>query len=150
MLNYAPEPTKEEILAALRADAAPPPLQGNVVGDDVLLLTEEVEQPPPQQPAPLPVEQVAFENVAPPAVAALLNGELMTPATTSLENVFERAVSTSFEPVLKGFLLDNFEGVLHRVKPLIREWMDEHFPALLEGAVRAEVERVIRAGGTRR
>jgi cell pole-organizing protein PopZ len=30
-------------------------------------------------------------------------------------------------------------------KPLIREWMDAHFPALLEGAVRAEVERVARA-----
>ena len=30
------------------------------------------------------------------------------------------------------------------MKPLIREWMDEHFPALLEGAVRAEVERVVK------
>jgi cell pole-organizing protein PopZ len=35
------------------------------------------------------------------------------------------------------------------MKPLIREWMDENFPALLENAVRAEVERVVRSRGKR-
>ena len=40
--------------------------------------------------------------------------------------------------------------LLTAVKPLIREWMDEHFPALLEGAVRNEVERVVKARGTKR
>ena len=39
------------------------------------------------------------------------------------------------------------DDLLQAVKPLIREWMDEHFPALLEGAVRAEVERVVKARG---
>ena len=34
------------------------------------------------------------------------------------------------------------------MKPLIREWMDEHFPALLEGAVRNEVARVVKARGS--
>jgi len=33
---------------------------------------------------------------------------------------------------------------------LIREWMDENFPALLEGAVRSEVERVVKARGAKR
>jgi len=32
-----------------------------------------------------------------------------------------------------------------RMKPIVREWMDEHFPAILEGAVRNEVERAVRA-----
>ena len=45
---------------------------------------------------------------------------------------------------------DNSAAVMDRMKPLIREWMDEHFPALLEGAVRAEVERVVKARGTKR
>jgi uncharacterized protein len=31
------------------------------------------------------------------------------------------------------------------MKPLIREWMDENFPALLENAVKSEVERIVRA-----
>jgi cell pole-organizing protein PopZ len=64
--------------------------------------------------------------------------------------VFERAVRESFEPVLKGYLADNSAAVIERMKPLIREWMDEHFPALLEGAVRAEVERVVKARGAKR
>ncbi len=68
----------------------------------------------------------------------------------SVENVFERAVRESFEPVLQNYLSDNSGAVIERMKPLIREWMDEHFPPLLEGAVRAEVERVVKARGTKR
>ena len=68
----------------------------------------------------------------------------------SVENVFERAVRESFEPVLQKYLSDNSGAVIERMKPLIREWMDEHFPALLEGAVRAEVERVVKARGAKR
>jgi uncharacterized protein len=68
----------------------------------------------------------------------------------SVENVFERAVRASFEPVIEKYLSDNSSAVIERMKPLIREWMDEHFPALLEGAVRAEVERVVKARGTKR
>ena len=41
----------------------------------------------------------------------------------------------------------NKQDLLVSVRPLIREWMDEHFPALLEGAVRNEVERVVKARG---
>ena len=69
---------------------------------------------------------------------------------SSVETVFERAVRESFEPVLKGYLSDNSAAVIERMKPLIREWMDEHFPALLEGAVRAEVERVVKSRATKR
>jgi cell pole-organizing protein PopZ len=69
---------------------------------------------------------------------------------STVENVFERAVRESFEPVLQKYLSDNSTAVIDRMKPLIREWMDEHFPALLEGAVRAEVERVVKARGSKR
>jgi len=68
---------------------------------------------------------------------------------STVENVFERAVRESFEPVLEQYLSDNSGAVIERMKPLIREWMDEHFPALLEGAVRTEIERVVKARGKR-
>jgi len=67
----------------------------------------------------------------------------------SVESVFERAVRESFEPVLQKYLSDNSGAVIERMKPLIREWMDENFPPLLEGAVRAEVERVVKSRGKR-
>jgi cell pole-organizing protein PopZ len=75
---------------------------------------------------------------------------LMPVDGSSVENVFERAVRESFDPVLQKYLSDNSSAMIERMKPLIREWMDEHFPALLEGAVRAEVERVVKARGSKR
>jgi cell pole-organizing protein PopZ len=134
-------------------------------------------QPVPPPPQPEPEHDVVFEAVEPaPAAndifsdhtrravddvfAAIPEPEEAPAATRSapiapvdgatVETVFERAVRESFEPVLKGYLADNSAAVIERMKPLIREWMDEHFPALLEGAVRAEVERVVKARGTKR
>jgi cell pole-organizing protein PopZ len=67
----------------------------------------------------------------------------------SVEAVFERAVRESFAPVLTQYLSANSDDIVARMKPLIREWMDEHFPALLEGAVRNEVARAVKARGRR-
>jgi cell pole-organizing protein PopZ len=90
---------------------------------------------PAEEPAPAP---------APRAMP------LMPVDGSSVETVFERAVRESFDPVLQKYLHENSAAVVDRMKPLIREWMDEHFPALLEGAVRAEVERVVKARGAKR
>jgi cell pole-organizing protein PopZ len=67
----------------------------------------------------------------------------------TVEAVFERAVRESFAPVLTQYLSANSDDIVARMKPLIREWMDEHFPALLEGAVRNEVARAVKARGRR-
>ena len=67
----------------------------------------------------------------------------------TVEAVFERAVRESFAPVLTQYLQANTDDIVARMKPLIREWMDEHFPALLEGAVRNEVARAVKARGRR-
>jgi len=91
---------------------------------------------PDEEPVPAPAPRAA-------APIAPVNG-------STVESVFERAVRESFEPVLTKYLDDNSAAVIERMKPLIREWMDEHFPPLLEGAVRAEVERVVKARGAKR
>jgi cell pole-organizing protein PopZ len=136
--------------------------------------------PEPVMAAPAPAEDLVFETVAAPVAHSdifsdhtrkamedafdSIPDEQQEPAPaprapaasigpvdgSSVENVFERAVRESFEPVLQKYLSDNSAAVIDRMKPLIREWMDEHFPPLLEGAVRAEVERVVKARGTKR
>ena len=68
----------------------------------------------------------------------------------TVEAVFERAVTNAVDPLLHEWMDKNKTDLLTAVKPLIREWMDEHFPALLEGAVRNEVERVVKARGNKR
>src|ERR1700744_5592342 len=133
---------------------------------------------PAPVPPPAPAEEIVFQNVAPAPehtdifsdqtrkamedtfnsspdeeepVPAPRNTASIGPVDgASVENVFERAVRESFEPVLQKYLSDNSAAVIDRMKPLIREWMDEHFPPLLEGAVRAEVERVVKARGAKR
>ena len=76
--------------------------------------------------------------------------DMAVPSGSSVESVFERAVTNAFDPVLHQWMDQNKSDLLDAVKPLIREWMDEHFPALLEGAVRNEVERVVKARGNTR
>ncbi|MDE2182102.1 MAG: DUF2497 domain-containing protein [Alphaproteobacteria bacterium] len=85
------------------------------------------------------------ELVAPPRPAAAIGA--VDGAT--VEAVFERAVREAFEPVVNKWLGTNADAIVERMKPLIREWMDEHFPSLLEGAVRDEVARVAKARGGR-
>ena len=69
---------------------------------------------------------------------------------STVEAVFERAVTNAVDPLLHDWMDKNKTDLLTAVKPLNREWMDEHFPALLEGAVRNEVERVVKARGNKR
>jgi hypothetical protein len=90
-----------------------------------------------------PVPEDAPRAAAAPAAAAPIDGR-------TVEAVFERAVREAFDPVVNKWLGTNADAIVERMKPLIREWMDEHFPALLEGAVRDEVARVAKARGTKR
>lgn len=89
------------------------------------------------------IPEAASEPRRPPARAAGVDGN-------SVEAVFERAVTNAVDPLLHDWMDKNKTDLLTAVKPLIREWMDEHFPALLEGAVRNEVERVVKARGNKR
>jgi uncharacterized protein len=131
----APEPPKpDDIVFQTVAPAAD---HGDIFSDTTRkALDDTFASIPDEEPEPVPAPRVS-------APIAPVDG-------ASVETVFERAVRESFEPVLQKYLSDNSAAVIDRMKPLIREWMDEHFPALLEGAVRAEVERVVKARGAKR
>jgi hypothetical protein len=136
---YAPEP----VVAAPAEDlvfqtVAAPVAHSDIFSDHTRKAMEDAfDAIPDEQPEPAPAPRAPAPSIGP------VDG-------SSVENVFERAVRESFEPVLQKYLSDNSAAVIDRMKPLIREWMDEHFPALLEGAVRAEVERVVKARGAKR
>ncbi len=67
----------------------------------------------------------------------------------SVEAVFERAVASAVGPHIDQWMSGQKDELIAAMKPLIREWMDDHFPALLEGAVRDEVARAVKARGRR-
>ena len=62
-----------------------------------------------------------------------------------IEALFEKAVHEAFEPVLRKWLDDNSATLIERAKPAISDWLDKHFPAMLEDAVRNEVARAVMA-----
>jgi cell pole-organizing protein PopZ len=143
----APEPVK---LAAV--PPAPRPIEQDVVfqsveeaavsssaADDIFSektrkAVDEVFSNIDAEPEPAPRTRAAAPSLSP------VDG-------ASIEAVFERAVRESFEPLLQQWMDGRKDELLAAVKPMIREWMDDHFPALLEGAVRNEVARVVKARG---
>ena len=134
---YVPQAPVDDIVFE---NSAPAPVadHGDIFSDHTRKAMDDAfASIPEEEHAPAPVPRAAAPAFAP------LDG-------STVENVFERAVRESFEPVLKKYLSDNSSAVIDSMKPLIREWMDEHFPPLLEGAVRAEVERVVKSRGVKR
>jgi cell pole-organizing protein PopZ len=148
-----PEPKPEPVVAAV----PPPKPEPDVVFQEVA-----IEEPPvPDAPASDDIfsdstrkaMDETFAKIpeavatAPAPLAAAPSHSFTTPEGLSVEAVFERAITSSFDPMLQKWMDTNKSELMASVKPLIREWMDEHFPALLEGAVRNEVERVVKARG---
>jgi hypothetical protein len=93
-----------------------------------------------------------FSNIevpaAAPAQAPAVSASVARPVDgNSVEAVFERAVRDAVGPHIDQWLDGEKDALLSAMRPLIREWMDDHFPALLEGAVRDEVARVVKARG---
>ena len=132
-----PAPAAEDLVFESVAPAPAPASEAHsaIFSDHTRRAMEDTFNSIPDEEAPAPARKAA--PIAP------VDG-------STVESVFERAVRESFEPVLQKYLSDNSAAVIERMTPAIREWMDEHFPALLEGAVRAEVERVVKARGTKR
>jgi len=62
-----------------------------------------------------------------------------------IEAAFQKAVREAFEPVLRKWLDDNAATLIERTKPAIGDWLDKHFSAMLEDAVRNEVARAVMA-----
>jgi len=164
----APEPEMEvlELTQEVAEPAAPEPVPEPPQAEEVIEeRTDEIVFEPITAREPAPTPDPASENdifsdhtrramedtfdslpdEADEPSPARAGRAAMAADGSSVESVFERAVRESFEPVLQKYLQDNSQLVIERMKPLIREWMDENFPTLLDNAVRGEVERIVKA-----
>ena len=170
----APEPTMEEILASIRRiiseDDAPKGEAGEQAAapedgeEDVLELTEraheeapaetgeevmappEPETPPVVETRPEPFREPepvrAAEPVAPPPMAAREEPLLSRRAATSAASAF-RELSAAAQPPRESRTLEDMAREL--LQPMLREWLDENLPRIVENAVREEVERISRS-----
>jgi uncharacterized protein len=137
---------------------APEPVQPAPMPENDVVF-EPIEEPAVPQEATASVQEGIFSeknrkaleetltNIAPKAAAAprVESAPVSAPIDAgTVEAVFERAVREAFEPVVKNWLGDNSNMVVERMKPLIQEWMNEHFPVLLRDTVRDELARAER------
>ena len=112
--------------------------------EDEIELVEEEDEPAAEiveevvpEPAPVPVAAVAPEG-------SLLDDAPATAATGSLSSGLVAAVDAAHgTPIGNGNR--TIEDLVKEVmRPMIKEWLDDNLPALVERVVRREVERLSR------
>jgi cell pole-organizing protein PopZ len=147
-----PEPEPEFERPVALSDFAPPePAREAEVSDEVLDLTDRVESAPS---APPPVETLGDLDVypqgraapepawsPPPAAVAADEGLVSSHAAGRAASAFDQLASSLVMP-RDGRTL---EDVVHELlRPLLRSWLDENLPSIVQRAVEAEVERIAR------
>jgi cell pole-organizing protein PopZ len=146
------EPSMEDILASIRRilhDDGDPALPGDsdeagpeLAGHDVFELEQSMIVEDPSEPnilgAPAPAEHTPQENepILGPSAAAAAGASM-----GALVQVLSQRQTQIFRggPTLEDI-------VREELRPLLKTWLDENLPPLVERAVRTEIERVTRGG----
>jgi len=137
----APEPeppqVAEDVLDLTEAMAAPPePVVGfrTINGESDLTFEDSSDQPSAAPRSPEPAMQVRRSPL--PEAASLVS------PTTS------EAVDTAFNSLAHTVLLQNARTledlVRDMLRPMLKSWLDDNLPSVVERLVRAEIERVSR------
>ena len=138
----------EAMLAAVEAEEDKLDEEDEPEPSDILDLTEDMATaPPPKSPTLHRIEPdrgVVFREARqPPArpVMASSDPPLLSPAATSSVNAAFGTLAHSV-PVQNVKTLEDL--VREMLRPMLKAWLDDNLPTLVERLVRAEIERVSR------
>ena len=149
------ETVLDEMLAELNATPAPMADPAEELASDVLDLTEEMAAPAPGFRTIDGQSDIVFEDSPPerfaepddrPRLQFPERGQrsLMSSATSA-------AVDSAFNSLAHTVLVQNARTLEDLVKemlqPLLKSWLDDNLPGLVERLVKAEIERVSRGRG---
>ena len=147
-----PRAVEPEPKAAVFAQAVPEPEHGiDEQSSDILELTESMAAPPPAVSVPAPqfrtidgASDVSFDDDAErpaPQPRAEQEAQLVSRSTRA-------AVDSAFNSLAQTVLVQNARTledlVREMLRPMLKSWLDENLPGLVERLVRAEIERVSR------
>jgi cell pole-organizing protein PopZ len=149
-----PEPIPES--HSEREQLAPPSLEEQA--SDILDLTESMAAPSFSQPAPEPAPQfrkiegisdVGFDDAEQkPAMPKMPDAAAMGERDRLLSGVTSAAVDSAFNTLAQTVLVQNARTledlVREMLRPMLKSWLDDNLPGLVERLVRAEIERVAR------
>jgi uncharacterized protein len=147
-----PSPPVEEVVPP------PPVFHGGEVDEepaDILELTESMRAPmaPPRAAAPMPQfrtieggSDLSFDEPADsPPSPPHMNGQ---PLPQLLSASTSAAVDSAFNSLAQTVLVQNARTledlVREMLRPMLKTWLDENLPGLVERLVRSEIERVSR------
>jgi cell pole-organizing protein PopZ len=116
----------------------PPDIAFREIEDEAEPEPQEIEAPPPRAPEP------------PPVMARPEPGPLRDPAEQLLSQTSHAAVGHAFNMLAHTVLTSNARTledlVREMLRPMLKNWLDDNLPTMVERLVRAEIERVARGG----
>jgi len=148
----------EEMVAMAEPEPEPEPVAEEVDDDDddILDLTD-MEAPDPEplfeeqaykEPEPEPIAPPVSPSPAPPPAPTPAPDNLVSPpqageASGSFERLTEKLNEDYSElPIGNGAV--TLEGLTRElVRPMLKEWLDQHLPMTVERLVREEIERLV-------
>jgi cell pole-organizing protein PopZ len=120
-----------DLTESMAAPVPQPPVFRTIEGQADVFFSEEIA-PAPQPPAP---------HVEQPRHRAPVEGSLMSSSTSA-------AVDAAFNTLAHTVLSQNARTledlVTEMMRPMLKAWLDDNLPGLVERVVRAEIERVSR------
>jgi cell pole-organizing protein PopZ len=151
----APPPADEPVITRSELSVAVPAnLKSVPIEDDILDLEDD---DPVQLDAAPPVSEIMFEEAAPAPPAPpppQFNPPEPRPAPPRDDALLSRqtdeAVGQAFQ-TLAGSILAGSQRTLDDIvkemlRPMLKVWLDDNLPGIVERLVRAEIERVARGG----
>jgi uncharacterized protein len=143
-LRAVPEPEtiplRSQSAAPPAVDTPPPPWRRPPVEALTARRPEPELEPEPQARQDPPPAQETIPDEEPPEQEPAIEPPL-------LSDEADRAVSGSFQVLSTSlaFQSDEIEAMTREIlRPMIKTWLDEHLPSLVERLVRAEIQRVAR------
>lgn len=139
--SAGPPPSTEDIFAQIRrsisGQLAEPGQVRRAPEGDILELTEMVVD-----------DEGAKDKPADPLVSPQASAVASSAFARLTEAAVQRAQSGMPNLALEGAV--TVEAIVRELlKPMLREWLDQHLPAVVERIVEEEVARVTRAAGRR-
>jgi len=148
------------MLAELQAKSQPPPEPVEEPASDILDLTEQMTEAPPAPAAGFRTidgqSDVVFEERAPdppppPRGEPPRRGQYDGGEGAHMSAATGVAVDSAFNTLAQTVLVQNGRTledlVREMLRPLLKTWLDDNLPSMVERLVRAEIERVSRGRG---
>jgi hypothetical protein len=134
--------SEDMLVSEPQATAGPPVTLSASATTPARAVAEPLPEIPAEPPPLLMPATVSRPPVAPPVEDSLLAPATAAAASASLGTLLRTVAAERSAAVSRGG--PTIEDVVRdEIRPLLKEWLDQHLPPLVERLVRAEIERVV-------